>query len=119
MSYKREISRLNKNNFSAWQGLMKLHLATIGDTGLKYLDEKYEEPSGTLSVNDIAEKKTHNNMMIDIASALSYEEFDDIKDYKTAFDMWNKLKEIYGGDDNVKRAKAESLRGQFDQMRMR
>ena len=119
MSYKREIPRLNKNNFSAWQGLMKLHLAAVGDTGLKYLDEKYEEPSGTLSVNDIAEKKTHNNMIIDIASALSYEEFDDIKDCKTAFDMWNKLKEIYGGDDNVKRAKAESLRGQFDQMKMR
>ena len=33
--------------------------------------------------------------------------------------MWNKLKEIYGGDDNVRREKAESLRGQFDQMRMR
>ena len=33
--------------------------------------------------------------------------------------MWNKLKDIYGGDENVRRAKAESLRGQFDQMRMR
>ena len=33
--------------------------------------------------------------------------------------MWNKLKEIYGGDDNVRRAKEKSLRGQFDQMRMR
>ena len=31
--------------------------------------------------------------------------------------MWNKIKEIYGGDDNVKRAKDESLRGQFDQMK--
>ena len=91
---------------------MRLHLATVGDTRLKYFDEKYEEPSGTLSVNDIAKKKTHNNMMIDIASVLSYEEFDDIKDYQSAFDMWNKLVEIYGGDDNVRRAKAESLRGQ-------
>ena len=71
MSYKREILRLNRDNFSAWQWLMRLHLAAVGDTWLKYLDEKYEEPSGTLSVNDIAEKKTHNNMMIDLASALS------------------------------------------------
>ena len=30
-----------------------------------------------------------------------------------------KIKEIYGGDDNVKKAKAKSLRGQFDQMKMR
>ena len=50
-------------------------------------------------------------MMIDIASALSYEEFDEIKDYTTTHQMWNKLKEIYGGDENVKRAKVESLRG--------
>ena len=58
-------------------------------------------------------------MIIDIASALSCEEFDEIKDCKSANAMWKKLKEIYGGDDNVRRAKVESLRGQFDQMRMR
>ena len=33
--------------------------------------------------------------------------------------MWNKLKDIYGGDDNVRGANVESLRGQLDQMRMR
>ena len=33
--------------------------------------------------------------------------------------MWNKLRDIYGGDDNVRREKVESLRGQFDQIRMR
>lgn len=76
-------------------------------------------PSGTLTINDIDEKKTHNIMMIDIASSLSYEKFDDVKDCKTTFEMWNKLKDIYGGHDNVRRAKVEILRGQFDQMRMR
>ena len=48
-------------------------------------------------------------MMIDIASALSYEEFDVVKDYKTAFEMWNKLNDIYGGDDNVRRANQKVL----------
>ena len=114
MSYKREIIRLNIDNFSTWQGLMRLYLASIGDTRLKCLDAEYVEPFGTLSVNDIAEKKTHNNTMIDIASALSYEEFDEIKDCKSANTMWKKLKEIYGGDDNVRRAKAESLRGKLE-----
>ena len=90
------------------------HMASIGDTGLKYLDAEYVEHTGTLSINDIAEKKIHNNMMIDIAFVLSYEEFDEIKDYKSANAMWKKLKETYGGDDNVRRAKVESLRGQFD-----
>ena len=83
---------------------MRLHLASIGDSGLTRLDAEYVTPSGTLTVGNITEKKTHNTMMIDIASALSYEEFDDVKDYKTEFEMWNKLKAIYGGDDNVRRA---------------
>ena len=83
------------------------------------MDVEYVTPSGTLFVDDIAEKKTHNTMMIDIAFALSYEEFDDIKDCKITFAMWNTLKDIYGGDDNVRRAKEKNLRRQFDQMRMR
>lgn len=86
MSYKREIPRLNRDNFSSWQGLMRRHLDFIGDTTLKYLDAKYVEPSSTLSINDIAENKIHN-MMIDIASSLIYEEFDEIKDCKSANTM--------------------------------
>ena len=63
---------------------MRLHLATISDSGCKYLDEEYKTPTGTLSVRDITEKNNHNNMMVDIASSLSYEEFDEIKDCKNA-----------------------------------
>ena len=33
--------------------------------------------------------------------------------------MWTKWKDIYGGDENVRRAKLESLRCHFDQMKMR
>ena len=98
---------------------MKLHLVSIGDTILKCLDEEYVAPTSTLSANGIAKKKTHTIMMIGIASVVSYEEFDRIKDYKFANAMCKKLREIYGGDDNVRRAKAKSLRGQFDQIRMR
>ena len=55
---------------------MRLHIATINDLGWKYLDAEYKTPTGTLSVEDIAKKKNHNIMMINIASALSYVEFD-------------------------------------------
>ena len=72
-----------------------------------------------MNVEEIAEKKNHNIMMIDIASTLNYAKFYEVKDYGTAYEMWIKLKSIYGGDDNVRRAKVESLRGQFDQMKMR
>ena len=87
-------------------GLMRLHLATINDLGCKYLDVEYKTPTWTLSVEDIDEKKNHSIMMIDISSALSYANFDELKDYKTAYEMSNKLKDIYGGDENVRGTKA-------------
>ena len=90
---------------------MILHLETIGDSGLMYLDAKSVEPTRTMIVEEIIEKKNHNIMMIDIASTLSYAKFDEVKDYDTAHEMWIKLKAIYGVDNNVRRDKAESLRG--------
>ena len=63
--------------------------------------------------------KNHNTMMINISSSLSYSKFDEVKDYPTTYDIWKKMKEIYGGDENVRRDKGEILRGQFDQMKMK
>ena len=56
--------------------------------------------------------------MLEIVSALNYVEFDDSKDSDIEKKMWDKLKTIYRGDDNVLRAKFESLRGKIDDMRM-
>ena len=53
--------------------------------------------------------------MLEIASALSYVEFDDIKGLENTKNMWDTLAAIYGGDTNVCRAKAESLKGKFDE----
>ena len=56
--------------------------------------------------------------MLEIFSALSYDEFDDIKGLNNGKKMWDALNTIYGGDKNVQRAKLESLRGKFDDMKM-
>ena len=69
-------------------------------------------------MGQMVQKKNHNTMMIDIASTLNYDEFSKVKDCPSTCEMWNKFQKIYGGDENVRRAKAESSRGQFDQMKM-
>ena len=56
--------------------------------------------------------------MLEIASALSYVEFDDIKRCDNVKKMWDTLHSIYRGEKNVQRAKFENLRGKFDDMRM-
>ena len=42
--------------------------------------------------------------------ALNYSEFYEVKDFPTAYEMWNKPKKIYVGDDNVRRARVTILR---------
>ena len=61
---------MNKDNFEAWQELKKLHLATIIDLVLKYLNTKYKAPTRTLTMEDISKNKNHSIMMIDITSTL-------------------------------------------------
>ena len=63
-------------------------------------------------------KKEHNQAMLEIASALSYAEFDDIKGLDSVKKMWDALNTIYGGEKNVQRAKSKSFRGKFGDMRM-
>ena len=55
MSYRREIPKLNRDNFNAWNALLKLHLALISDLGLKYFNAKYVAPTRTMTIEEIVE----------------------------------------------------------------
>ena len=115
---KRDVPKLNRDNFPTWKSLMKLHLGGLGDHAQSTITTKHVDPVGASIAKDMKKKKEHNHTMLEIASALSYAEFDDIKGLDSAKKMWDALATIYGGDKNVLRAKAESLRGKFDDMRM-
>ena len=96
---------------------MKLHLGGIGDHAQNCMTIEHVDPT-TPTANDMRKKKEHNQAMLEIASALSYAEFDDIEGLHNAKKMWDALKTIYGGEKNVQRAKSKSLRGKFDEMKM-
>lgn len=87
MMSKREVPKLNRDNFHAWQSLMKLHLGGIGDYAKSCIDTEHVDPTGTLTTDDMRKKKEHNQEMLEIASAISYAEFDDIKGLDTAKKM--------------------------------
>ena len=116
---KREVPKLNKENFITSNFLMKFHLGSIGDYTQISIVTEYVDPTSTLiTAKDLKNKREHNKTMVEIASALNYVEFDDIKGCNTTFKMWKALLDIYGGDLNVQRAKRESLKGKFDDMKM-
>ena len=98
---KRDVPKLNGDNFATWKSLIKLHLGSIGDYAKTLITVEHVDPSGPLSADDLNKRKEHNHAMLEIASALNYAEFDDIKGCDTAFKMWKALTNIYGGDQNV------------------
>ena len=99
---------------------MKLHLRSIGDHAKNSITVEHVDPTSVPTIEDMKKKKKkeHNQAMLEIASALSYAEFDDIKGCTSTFKMWEALKNIYRGYQKVQREKKESLRGKFDDMRM-
>ena len=96
---------------------MKLNLRSIGDHAKTKIIVEHVDTASAPTTKEM-KKKEHNQAMMEIASTLSYAKFDDIKDCKSALQMWKVLSNIYGGDENVQREKRESLRGKFDDMRM-
>ena len=88
---KREVPKLNRDNFPSWKILMKLHLGGIGDHVQSSILVEHVDLVGVPTAEDMKKKKEHNQEMLEIASALSYAEFDDIKGYKTTYKMWEGL----------------------------
>ena len=81
---KREVPKLNRDEFTAWKSLMKLHLGSIGDHAQTTIIVEHVDLAGVPITKDM-KKKEHNQAMLEISSALSYVEFDDIKGCKYTF----------------------------------
>ena len=81
---------------------MKLYLGSIGDYEKTSMIVEHTDPTGPLSIDDLNKRKEHNQAML--------------KGCDIACKMWKALSNIYGGDQNVQRAKRESLRGKFDEI---
>ena len=65
------------------------------------------------------EKISHTSLMIETVYSLNDVKFDDIMNYDNAEKIWDMLKLVHGGDDNVIRPKVEILRGKYDDIRMK
>ena len=97
---------------------MKLHFGGLGDHAQSTITIEHADRARVITAEDLGKKKEHNQAMLEIVSSLGYVEFYDIKSLDSAKKMWDALTTIYGGDTNVLRDKAKSLKGKFDDMRM-
>ena len=57
---KREVPKINRDKFTAWKILMKLHLGGIGDHAKSSILVEHVDPAGAPSIEDMKKKKEHN-----------------------------------------------------------
>ena len=115
---KKECPKFNRENYRIWSDKMKIYIKILGSQYWEHLDNKYVAPTRMLTDDQKKEKQENNQALEAIISSLSDVEYVDVHGLETAYEVWKKLEEIYSGDEHVKIAKEESLRGKFDDMRM-
>ena len=80
MTYEREVPKMNKESFPTWKILMRLYIFSISDDAINVMDNEYVKiKTIPLTTQQLKEKKEHNHAILEITSALSFAEFDDIK----------------------------------------
>eukprot|EP00253_Pinus_taeda_P030617 PITA_30617 len=122
-NYEREASIrpsiFDGTNFVYWKVRVTSYLQTLGTEVWDIIDIGYAFPSTTPT--DLAEKKkyeTNAKAVNTLLGCISQSEFMKVMQFKSAKEIWDKIVLSYEGDDQVKRAKLQTLRIQYENLRM-
>ena len=108
-------------NYAFWSIRMKVYLQAQGTNIQKMIVNKYDILVGPSATTSIEKKKFEDNSkaMNAILSGLTETVFVKVMHYETAKEIWDKLRNIYEGDDKIKGAKLQTYRAQFENLKMK
>ena len=122
-NYEREASIrppiFDGTNFNYWKVRVTAYLQSLGTEVWDIIETGYTFPSTTPI--DAAEKKkyeTNDKEVNTLLGFLSQTEFVKVMHYKSTKEIWDKIFLSYEGDEHVKRAKLQTLRIQYENLRM-
>eukprot|EP00253_Pinus_taeda_P035402 PITA_35402 len=122
-NYQREASIrppiFDGTNFVYWKVRVTAYLQSLGIEVWDIIDTGYTFPSVTPT--DPTEKKkyeTNAKAFNTLLGCLSQSEFVKVMQFKSAKEIWDKIYLSYEGDDQVKRAKLQTLRIQYENLKM-
>ena len=122
-NYEREASIrptiFDGTNFVYWKVRVTAYLQSLGTEVWDIIDTGYTFPSATPT--DLTGKKqyeTNAKAVNTLLGSLSQTEFVKVMQLKTAKEIWDKIVLSYEGDEKVKRAKLQTLRIQYENLRM-
>ena len=97
-------------NFIYWKVRVTAYLQSLGIEVWDIIDTGYTFPSATPT--DPAEKKkyeTIENVVNTLLGCLSQSEFVKVMQFKSTKEIWDKIVLSYEGDEQIKRAKLQTL----------
>jgi len=122
-NYEREASIrpliFDGTNFVYWKVRVTAYLQSLGTEVWDIIDTGYTFPSATPI--DPAEKKkyeTNAKAVNTLLGCLSQSKFVKVMQHKSAKEIWDKIVMNYEGDEQVKRVKLQTLRIQYENLRM-
>eukprot|EP00253_Pinus_taeda_P023041 PITA_23041 len=106
-------------NFVYWKVRVIAYLQSLGTEVWDTIDTGYTFPSATPT--DLAKKKkyeTNAKVVNTLLGCLSQSEFVKVMQFKSTKEIWDKIVLSYEGDDQVKRAKLQTLTIQYENLNM-
>lgn len=109
----------DRTNYAFWSIRMETYLSALGFDIWQSVVDGYKTLA-TSPTNVAGKKLSECNAKAKnaILCGLPESEFLKVMHCKSAQEMWDKLKNIYQGDDKVKKAKLQTHRGQFEGLKM-
>eukprot|EP00253_Pinus_taeda_P015448 PITA_15448 len=122
-NYEREASIrppvFDGTNFNYWKVRVTAYLQSLGTEVWNIVETVYAFPSTTPTDADEKKKyETNAKAVSTLLGCISQSEFMKVMHYKSAKEIWDKIVTSYEGDEQVKRAKLQTLRIQYEALKM-
>eukprot|EP00253_Pinus_taeda_P003594 PITA_03594 len=106
-------------NFNYWKVRVTAYLQSLGTEVWNIVETGYAFPSTTPTDADEKKKyETNAKAVSTLLGCISQSEFMKVMHYKSAKEIWDKIVTSYEGDEQVKRAKLQTLRIQYETLKM-
>ena len=122
-NYEREVSIrppiFDGRNFVYWKVRTTAYLQSLGTDVWEIVEGGYTFPS-TIPTNTVSKKQYETNAKAvnTLLGSLSQSEFFKVMQLKIAKEIWDKIILSYEGDNQVKHAKLQSLKIQYETLKM-
>src|ERR1700728_2406188 len=106
-------------NFNYWKVRVTAYLQSLGTEVWNIVETGYAFPSTTPTDADEKKKyETNAKAVSTLLGCISQSEFMKVMHYKSAKEIWDKIVTSYEGDEQVKRAKLQTLRIRYETLKM-